>query len=120
MIDVTTTVDTLKTEARKRWDRLTEDDFDAIKTNVSELATRLQARYGLSAEDAKKQAEEFANELGDKAGHAYERAVVALDGAGKKVDRVVKDNAWATVAGALLLGGVIGYLIGIEQPRSRW
>ena len=43
------TVDKVKEEARSRWDKLTDEDFDSIKTNVVELATRLQARYGLSS-----------------------------------------------------------------------
>src|ERR1035438_7912714 len=49
------TADKVKAEARSRWDRLTDEDFDSIKTNVIELATRLQARYDLTADEAKKQ-----------------------------------------------------------------
>ena len=115
-------VDRVKEEARSRWDKLTEDDFDSIKTNVVELATRLQARYGISAEDAKAQADEFMTTVNDAAANAYDRAVEALDDAAHRVDKVVKDNTWATVGGALLIGGVIGYLLGIETPRrsSRW
>ena len=113
-------VDQIKAAARSRWDRLTDDDFDAIKTNVVELATRLQARYGVTADEAKQQAEEFMSSFNQAASDAYAHAIDALDDAAHKVDRVVKDNAWATVGGALLLGGVIGYLIGIEQSRSRW
>jgi ElaB/YqjD/DUF883 family membrane-anchored ribosome-binding protein len=116
------TVDRVKEEARSRWDKLTEDDFDSIKTNVVELATRLQARYGLSAEDAKAQADEFMTTVNEAAANAYDRAVEALDDAAHRVDKVVKDNTWATVGGALLIGGLIGYLLGIETPRrsSRW
>ena len=116
------TADRVKEEARSRWDKLTEDDFDSIKTNVVELATRLQARYGISAEDAKAQADEFMTTVNEAAANAYDRAVEALDDAAQRVDKVVKDNTWATVGGALLIGGVIGYLLGIETPRrsSRW
>jgi ElaB/YqjD/DUF883 family membrane-anchored ribosome-binding protein len=116
------TVDRVKEEARSRWDKLTDEDFDSIKTNVVELATRLQARYGLSAEEAKQQADEFMTTVNEAAANAYDRAVEALDDAAHRVDRVVKDNAWATVGGALLLGGVIGYLLGMESAprRSRW
>jgi ElaB/YqjD/DUF883 family membrane-anchored ribosome-binding protein len=120
MASLSTTSETLKLEARKRWDKLTDEDFDAIRTNVAELATRLQARYGISAEEAKAEAEEFAKTLSDKATDAYNRAAVALDEAATKVDQVVKDNAWSTVGAALLLGGVIGYLLGLEHSRSRW
>jgi ElaB/YqjD/DUF883 family membrane-anchored ribosome-binding protein len=116
------TIDKVKEEARSRWDKLTDEDFDSIKTNVVELATRLQARYGLSAEEAKQQADEFMVTVNAAAANAYDRAVEALDDAAHRVDRVVKDNTWATVGGALLLGGVIGYLLGMEMAprRSRW
>ena len=115
-------VDRVKAEARSRWDKLTDEDFDSIKTNVVELATRLQARYGLTAEDAKKQADEFMESVDAVASDAYDRAAAALDDAAYRVDRVVKDNAWATVGGALLLGGIIGYLVGYDtRPRrSYW
>jgi len=125
-------VDRVKAEARGKWDKLTEEDFDSIKTNVIELATRLQARYGFTAEEAKKEAQEFMESVGavasdaygqakDVAHDAYGRAAEALEVAATRVDRVVKDNAWATVGGALLLGGVIGFLLGVEsRPRSRW
>jgi len=116
------TVDKVKEEARSRWDKLTEEDFDSIKTNVVELATRLQARYGLSAEEAKEQADEFMSTVNAVAANAYDRAVEALDDAAHRVDRVVKDNTWATIGGAVLLGGIIGYLVGVETAprRSRW
>lgn len=115
-------IDRVKTEAQSRWDKLTDEDFDLIKTNVVELATRLQARYGMTADDAMKQADEFMELVSDKATDAYDRAVEALDDAAHRVDQVVKDNAWATVGGALLLGGIIGYLVGFEtRPRrSYW
>ena len=132
--------DRVKAEARNKWDKLTDEDFDSIKNNVIELATRLQARYGFTAEEAKKEAQEFMETVGavtsdayDQAkdaaqtgyGHArdaYHAAADALDEAAARVDRVVKDNTWATVGGALLLGGVIGYLLAIETAprRSRW
>ena len=71
----------MKVEAQSRWDKLTDEDFDSIKTNVVELATRLQARYGLTADDALKQADEFMESVSDKATDAYDRAVEALDDA---------------------------------------
>ena len=116
------TVDKVKEEARSRWDKLTDEDFDSIKTNVVELATRLQARYGLSAEEAKEQADEFMTTVNAAAANAYDRAVEAPDDAAHRVDRVVKDNTWATIGGAVLLGGVIGYLLGMETAprRTRW
>lgn len=112
-------IDTFKAEARNRWSMLTDEDFDAIKTSVTELAARLQARYGISAEEAQKQAEDFMHDIGNAAIDAYENAIEALDQAAQRVDRTVKENAWATVGGALLLGTVIGFLIGSNR-RSYW
>jgi ElaB/YqjD/DUF883 family membrane-anchored ribosome-binding protein len=120
MATVQKTADRIKDEARLQFDKLTDDDFDAIKGNVVELATRLQARYGITPDEARAQAEEFMNKFNEKAADAYAKAAAAVDDAAKKVDRVVKDNAWATVGGAILLGAVIGYLIGSEQRRSYW
>jgi ElaB/YqjD/DUF883 family membrane-anchored ribosome-binding protein len=120
MASATRTADRIKTEAKAQWNKLTDDDFDAIKGNVIELATRLQARYGITAEEARAQAEDFMNKFNEQAADAYARATVALDDAAKTVDRVVKDNTWATVGGAVLLGAVLGYLIGSEQRRSYW
>jgi ElaB/YqjD/DUF883 family membrane-anchored ribosome-binding protein len=110
----------LKAEARSRWDRLTDEDFDSIKDNVVELATRLQARYDLTAEEAKKEADEFIATVSETTADAYDRAIDALDDAAHRVDRAVRENTWATIAAAALLGGVIGYLTAIEQRRSRW
>ncbi len=112
--------DRIKAEAKTQWNKLTDDDFDAIKTNVVELATRLQARYGISADEARAQAEDFMNKFNESAVDAYAKSTAALNDATRKVDRVVKENAWATVGGAVLLGAVLGYLIGSEQRRSYW
>jgi ElaB/YqjD/DUF883 family membrane-anchored ribosome-binding protein len=120
MTTASKTADRVKSEAKAQWDKLTDDDFDAIKGNVVELATRLQARYGITAEEAREQAEAFMNKVSDQAADAYARATVALDEAAKRVDKAVKDNAWATVGAAVLLGAVVGYLIGSEQRRSYW
>jgi ElaB/YqjD/DUF883 family membrane-anchored ribosome-binding protein len=114
------TAERIKSEAKAQWDKLTDDDFDAIKGNVVELATRLQARYGITAEEARAQAEDFMKKVNDQAADAFARATVALDDAAKRVDNAVKNNAWATVGGAVLLGAVIGYLIGSEQRRGYW
>jgi ElaB/YqjD/DUF883 family membrane-anchored ribosome-binding protein len=105
-----------------KWEKLTDEDLDAIKNDLGELATRLQARYGLSIDEAREQAQQLVQDVSETADDVYRRATAALDDAAHRVDEVVKDNAWATVGGAVLLGAVIGYLIGVEsaRPRSRW
>ena len=119
---VASSVDHLKNRARTKWDKLTDEDLDAIKNDLGELATRLQARYGFSIDEARDQAQQLVQGVSETADDVYKRATVALDDAAHRVDQVVKDNAWATVGGAVLLGAVIGYLIGSEcaRPRSRW
>jgi uncharacterized protein YjbJ (UPF0337 family) len=75
----------VKTQARSRWDKLTEDDFDAIENNALELATRLQARYGIAAEEAQKQAEQFMNSLNNAATDVYSEGKEVLDNVADRV-----------------------------------
>jgi ElaB/YqjD/DUF883 family membrane-anchored ribosome-binding protein len=111
------TIDRLKEEARARWDKLTDEDLDSIRNDLSSLATRLQARYGMSADEARRQAEEVASAVRENAADAYGRAAAAFEKAAQQADRIVRDNTWATIGAALLVGVVIGYLTGSERRR---
>jgi len=43
-----------KTEVQKRWDKLTNEDLDAVKGNVKVLVEKLQEKYGMTKEAAEK------------------------------------------------------------------
>ncbi len=44
---------------KERWGKLTDDDLDVIAGRREQLEGRLQVAYGLAAEDAKKEVDEF-------------------------------------------------------------
>jgi uncharacterized protein YjbJ (UPF0337 family) len=48
-----------KSLARHEWDRLTADDLDAISGKKDELIGKLQQRYGIQREEARKRAERW-------------------------------------------------------------
>ncbi len=47
-------------KARQKWDKLTDSDWDLVAGKRDQLIGRLQARYGISREEAQKQADEWA------------------------------------------------------------
>ncbi|HLR21796.1 MAG TPA: CsbD family protein [Tissierellaceae bacterium] len=49
----------VKGSIQKNWGKLTDDDLDVIKGDTKKLIGRLQERYGISKEEAKKQIEKF-------------------------------------------------------------
>ena len=51
--------ETSKVEARKRWDKLTEEDLNEIEGQRDKLVLRLQKLYGLEWEEAEAQVLEW-------------------------------------------------------------
>jgi len=47
----------LRGAAKKQWRELTDDDLDVINGKRDQLVGKLQERYGLATEDAKKRAD---------------------------------------------------------------
>jgi uncharacterized protein YjbJ (UPF0337 family) len=50
----------LKGKAREKWGKLTDSDFEQIAGKKDQLIGRIQERYGITREEAQKQAEEWA------------------------------------------------------------
>ena len=48
-----------KGEVQKKWGKLTDDDLDVIKGDSKKLAGRLQERYGMTKEEAEKEAKDY-------------------------------------------------------------
>jgi uncharacterized protein YjbJ (UPF0337 family) len=44
-----------KGKVQRQWGKLTDDDLDVIKGNQTELAGRLQKRYGYAKDEAERQ-----------------------------------------------------------------
>jgi uncharacterized protein YjbJ (UPF0337 family) len=50
----------MKGKAREKWGKLTDSDFEQIAGKKDQLVGRVQERYGISKEEAMKQADEWA------------------------------------------------------------
>ncbi|MGO1468671.1 MAG: CsbD family protein [Tissierella sp.] len=48
-----------KGKARKNWGKLTDDDLDVVEGDQEILAGKIQERYGVTKEEAKKQIDEY-------------------------------------------------------------
>jgi uncharacterized protein YjbJ (UPF0337 family) len=46
-------------EIRSKWSKLTDDDIGLVRGKLSELAGRLQQRYGIARDQAEKHVDEF-------------------------------------------------------------
>jgi uncharacterized protein YjbJ (UPF0337 family) len=49
----------LKGKAREQWGKLTDSDFEQIAGKKDQLIGRIQERYGISKDEAQKQADEW-------------------------------------------------------------
>jgi uncharacterized protein YjbJ (UPF0337 family) len=49
----------MKGALKEKWGKLTDDDLDIIAGKQDQLAGRLQERYGIAKEEAKKRADEW-------------------------------------------------------------
>jgi uncharacterized protein YjbJ (UPF0337 family) len=52
-----------KGQAMQRWGALTNDDLDVIRGKRTELAGRLQERYGLARDEAERQIDDWMSHL---------------------------------------------------------
>ena len=54
----------MKGELKKQWGKLTDDDWTEIEGDIEKFAGKLRERYGYSAEDARRIAEqEFVDDI---------------------------------------------------------
>ena len=56
-------------KAREKWGKLTDNDFEQIAGKRDQLIGRIQERYGITKEEAQKQADEWARMLEDQEAH---------------------------------------------------
>jgi len=53
-------------KARQQWGKLTDDDWHYVAGKKDQLIGRVQERYGVSRDDAQKQADEWARQLDER------------------------------------------------------
>ena len=112
-----------KQKLKSRWSQLNDLDISDILSDTSKLVQRVQERYDLSLDDAREQVSDFLESVGDAAVEAYDRTSDVVETAAHRVENTIRKNPLATIAGALLVGGMLGYLIGVsdrETKRCRW
>lgn len=51
-----------KGQVQQQWGKLTDDDFDMIRGSRTELAGKIQARYGLAKDEAERQIDDWAKQ----------------------------------------------------------
>ncbi|HEY4361390.1 MAG TPA: CsbD family protein [Bryobacteraceae bacterium] len=56
----------VKGDVKQKWGNLTDDDLDFIAGQRDELLGKLQERYGIAREEAKRQAQEWLKTLDDE------------------------------------------------------
>ena len=59
----------LKGSVKERWGKLTDDDIDVIDGQSDQLIGKIQERYGVAREEAKKQVDEWNSNV-DRASEA--------------------------------------------------
>lgn len=53
--------DQMKGKVKQQWGKLTDDDLQQLEGHSDQLGAKLQQRYGITREDAERQAKEFRN-----------------------------------------------------------
>lgn len=53
----------LSGKAKAQWGKLTDDDLDVIEGRATELAGKIQERYGIEREEAERQVDEWQKSL---------------------------------------------------------
>ena len=53
----------VKGSAKAKWGDLTDDDLTEIEGNAEKLAGKIQERYGIEREEAKRRVDEWRNSL---------------------------------------------------------
>ncbi len=134
-----TTWDELRTVIQGRWSELTGEDFDKLKGQVNRLVTLVQERYGISADDAKRQVSEFEQTLEERGQRLYKAASdtvgsryrTARDGVseftqdvrnfgfGTTLVDLVRHYPVATIATSFLLGALVAGGT-VRSRRRRW
>jgi uncharacterized protein YjbJ (UPF0337 family) len=63
----------MKGKAREQWGKLTDSDWEQVAGKKDQLVGRIQERYGISRDEAQKQADEWARTQSDVAQREYSK-----------------------------------------------
>lgn len=96
--------DQVRSDSKRQWSKLTDEDFDRIKGNVEELVNLVQRKYDYTSDQARQEVSRF---MKSHNGKVYQMAR-RLPG---DVDNEVRQHPWAALATAIGLGIVLGFLV---------
>jgi len=94
----------LRSDSKREWSRLTDEDLDQIKGNMEELVSLVQGKYNYTKDQAKQEVTRFM----DSHNHKVVQIARQLPG---DMDHEVRLHPWAAVATAMGLGIALGFLL---------
>lgn len=96
--------DQVRSDANRKWDRLTDEDLDQIKGNMEQLVSLVQQKYDYTRDQAQQEVTRF---MDSHNGRAYQIAR-RLPG---DMHHEVRRHPWAAVATAMGVGMALGFLV---------
>ena len=96
--------DQFRSDSKREWSKLTDEDLDQIKGNMEQLVSLVQQKYDCTRDQAQQEVTRF---MDSHDGKAYQIAR-RLPG---DVDHRVRRHPWAAVATAIGLGIALGFLV---------
>ena len=133
------TFDELRAVLQGRWNELTHEDLDNLKSKASRLTDLVQERYGISYDEARQQVQEFRGNVGqhlsdsydavaDQVGNRYRNARQSASefasdvrdfGLGTTMIDVARHNPLYAMGTAFIVGFLLKAAL-TPSRRSRW
>jgi ElaB/YqjD/DUF883 family membrane-anchored ribosome-binding protein len=101
----------IRSDSKRQWNKLTDEDLDQIKDNMEDLVNLVQEKYEYTKDQAQQEVEHFMDTHDGKAVQIARR----LPG---DMDRGVKQHPWAAIATAIGLGLLLGFLFKPSQASA--
>lgn len=96
--------DQVRSDSKREWNKLTDEDLDQIKGNMEELVDLVQRKYDYTSDQARQEVNRFMKDHDGKVMQAARR----LPG---EVNNEVRQHPWAALATAIGFGIVLGFLV---------
>ena len=105
--------DQMRTEVRRRWSKLSDQDLSSVKGEVDRLVDAVQDKYGYSRRKAREQVSRFVRTYGDD---MQETTSGFMADAREFVSRY----PWSLGVAILVVGLVVGLLVARPSLQNGW
>ena len=96
--------DQFRSDSKREWDKLTDEDLDQIKGNMEESVKLVQQKYAYTSDQAQQEVTRFMK--------SHDGKMVKIAGRlPGDVDNEVRQHPWAALATAIGFGIVLGFLV---------